>query len=443
MRTIKLSLIALFVLLSLVWLAADTLMPEPFNYFTFRHAFIQYSGVLCLGVMTAAMLLAVRPKWLEPYLDGLDKMYRLHKWLGISALILAIAHWWWARGTKWMVGWGWLVKPRGNGQIERTDIELWIRTQRGLAESIGEWAFYLSVLLILLALIKRFPYHWFKKTHKLFAVAYLFLAYHAIILTDYAYWFQPIGWLIALMLIAGCVAAIMSLFDKIGKSRQVQGHITSLMPYPALNSLKTVIQLQPGWPGHNAGQFAFVTSDEDEGAHPYTIASSWNAQTREIAFITKALGDHTSKLAKHLKVGMEVSVEGPYGCFDFDDHQPQQIWIGAGIGITPFIARMQQLAENNPRQQTIDLFHPTAELDSAAIAQLQEYAHAAHVRLHIWHGPNKKRLDAEAIREAVIGWHTASIWFCGPPAFGQALQNDFIAAGLPAYRFHQELFQMR
>ena len=41
---------------------------------------------------------------------------------------------------------------------------------------------------------------------------------------------------------------------------------------------------------------------------------------------------------------MPVTVEGPYGCFDFEDAQPRQVWIGAGIGITPFVARMKQLA---------------------------------------------------------------------------------------------------
>jgi predicted ferric reductase len=33
-------------------------------------------------------------------------MYRLHKWLGIAALAAGVLHWWWAKGTKWMVGWG-------------------------------------------------------------------------------------------------------------------------------------------------------------------------------------------------------------------------------------------------------------------------------------------------------------------------------------------------
>ena len=104
MKRIKVSLVAILILLTALWLAADTLLPEPFTYFSFRVAFLQYSGVIGIGLMSFAMLLALRPKCLEPYLDGLDKMYRLHKWLGVGALVIAVIHWWWAQGTKWMVG---------------------------------------------------------------------------------------------------------------------------------------------------------------------------------------------------------------------------------------------------------------------------------------------------------------------------------------------------
>ena len=37
----------------------------------------------------------------------------------------------------------------------------------------------------------------------------------------------------------------------------------------------------------------------------------------------------------------------------------------------------------------------------------------------------------------------ASVWFCGPPAFGRALSRDLVAHGLAERHFHQELFQMR
>jgi predicted ferric reductase len=50
-----------------------------------------------------------------------------------------------------------------------------------------------------------------------------------------------------------------------------------------------------------------------------------------------------------------ITVEGPYGCFDFEDAQPHQIWVGAGIGITPFIARMKQRAAAPDAKKTLDI----------------------------------------------------------------------------------------
>lgn len=444
MTRIKVSLLVVLLLLTALWLAADTLLPEPFTYFSFRTVFMQYSGVIGIGLMSVAMLLALRPKWLEPHLDGLDKMYRLHKWLGIAALVVAIVHWWWGKGTKWMVGWGWLEKPARKPVAGETlgAIEGWLRSQRGFAESVGEWAFYAAVVLIVLALVKRFPYHWFVKTHKWIAVAYLALAYHSAVLTKVEYWTQPVGWLMAALLLGGTVTALLTLTGRIGTGRKVAGTIADLIEYPALRVLETAVVLEDGWRGHAAGQFAFVTSDKNEGAHPYTIASAWNPADRRLVFITKALGDHTSRLRERLKLGMPVTVEGPYGCFNFEDAQPRQIWVGAGIGITPFIARLKQRAAT-PDAKTIDLFHPTAEFEQAAIDRLTADAEAASVRLHLLVDSKDGRLNGERIRAAVPEWQSASIWFCGPPGFGQALREDFLAHGLPPERFHQELFQMR
>lgn len=444
MKRIQASLVAIGVLLTALWLAADTLLPEPLTYFSFRSGFVQFSGVLGMGLMGIAMLLALRPTWLERHLDGLDKMYRLHKWLGIGALVAAVLHWWVAQGSKWMVGWGWLDRPVRPPRTAETlgTVEAWLRSQRGLAESIGEWAFYAAAVLIVLALVKRFPYHLFVKTHKWLALAYLALVYHSVVLAKFGYWAQPVGWVLAALMFAGSVAAVLALLGRIGAGRQVQGTIESLTEYPALRVLETTVVVPRGWPGHAAGQFAFVTSDRHEGAHPYTIASAWQAADPRLTFITKALGDHTGRLRERLKVGMPVTVEGPYGCFDFEDAQPNQIWIGAGIGITPFVARLKHRAAH-PDHRTVDLFHPTADYEQAAIDRLTADAAAAGVALHLLVDAKDGRLNGQRIREAVPQWRTASIWFCGPAGFGQALRDDFCAHGLPANRFHQELFEMR
>lgn len=142
----------------------------------------QYSGMIAMGAMSLSMLLATRIAYLEKYFNGLDKIYRLHKWLGITALTSAIIHFWFTKGTKWMISWGWLDKPvRPKVANKETlvvhDIESLFRSLRGAAEGIGEWAFYIALILMVISLIKIIPYHWFKRTHKWLAATYLLFVF--------------------------------------------------------------------------------------------------------------------------------------------------------------------------------------------------------------------------------------------------------------------------
>jgi predicted ferric reductase len=137
-----------------------------------------------------------------------------------------------------------------------------------------------------------------------------------------------------------------------------------------------------------------------------------------------------------------ISIEGPYGQFNFQGDKGRQIWIGGGIGIAAFVARMKMLADN-PDGKIIDLFHTTATLDEGGISLLRSDAKAAHVKLHLLIDNTDGLLTAEHIFKTVPEWKSASVWFCGPTAFGDTLQRDFTAAGLAPRDFHQELFEIR
>lgn len=441
----------MLILLSLLWLAADPSALQAAGFFALRGAMVQYSGILAIGCMSGAMILALRPRGPERWLGGLDKMYRLHKWLGIGGLVLAVTHWLWSQGPKWAVGLGWLQRPgRGPSPAPGSVVEQALMTLRDPAEGLGEWAFYAAVVLIAVALIQLIPYRLFYKTHRWLAACYLVLAFHSLVLMTYRYWLSPLGLVMAILLACGSAAAIWVLLRRVGAGRQVRGTITELIYYPELRVLEEQTAVPSGWPGHAAGQFAFVTSDASEGAHPYTIASAWNDAERRITFITKELGDHTRTLRDRLQVGQQVKIEGPYGCFTFEDACPRQIWVGAGIGITPFIARMKQLALERqtgtrpPHTQAIDLFHPTADYSEEAIAKLAADAAGAGIHLHVLHDARHGRLNGEHIRATVPEWRNASIWFCGPAGFGEKLREDFAAHGMQVTRrFHQELFALR
>lgn len=442
MKNIKLAYAGLLALLSLLWWMADPLLPKGYEYFALRTVAINYTGVLAMGVMSAGMLLALRPVSFEPLLGGMDKAYRLHKWLGVTGLVVAIIHWLWAQGTKWAVGWGWLVKPARGPRPEQTDpILRFLQQQRGLAESVGEWAFYAAVVLIVLALVKRFPYRLFVKTHRLLAIAYLALVFHSVVLIPVGYWTQGIGPVMVLLMAGGSASAVMSLLRKVGEQRKVVAEIEELDHFRDNQVLKVGLRLQGQWPGHQAGQFAFVTFDAAEGAHPFTISSGWQDDGR-LVFMIKGLGDYTSRLPEVLRVGDTVTVEGPYGRFAFAGDRPRQIWVGGGIGITPFIARLQALAVQADGKP-VDLFYSTSAPDEAFIGRLRRAAEAAKARLHVLVTAKDGRLDVARICQAVPEWEKADIWFCGPAGFGQALREGFTARGVPPQDFHQELFDMR
>ena len=450
MKNIRMAWWALWLVVTGACLLADTLWPRPWNYFAFRDVAVQFTGVLAIAAMSVALVLAARLHWLERRLAPLNQMYRLHKWLGILALAAGVAHGWLIRGSMWMVNWGWLARPEDGVQLPLEDGALpsWLAGQRDLAESLGGWAFYGAAILLAAALIRRIPYHWFAKIHPLMSVVYLALALHTVALLKPAYWTQPLGWLTALLLAAGTAAALWTLAGRAGARRTVGGEVVATHDFAPLSVLRVTVAMPADWPGHAPGQFAFLTNHPNEDPHPYTIVSAWDSARRDVTFLIKALGDHTATLPRTLRAGLPVRVQGPYGRFTFDDDAPRQIWVGAGIGLAPFLSRMEhrtneRAAGSATPQPEVDLFYATSKEDPLMHAVLRERARLAGVTMHILVDGRDERLTPERLRAAVPGWRQASLWFCGPPGFGQTLRRDFTARGLPKERFHQELFEMR
>lgn len=433
---------AIVLALVLLWLATMPFDGAGRDVFAMRPAWLQGTGTLTIGVMSVAMLLATRPVLLEPWLGGLDKMYRLHRWLGITALVVALAHWLWVEGPKWMVGWGWLVRPPRQRELPAEGPLLrQLQAWRDPAEAVGEWAFYALLLLLALALLRRFPYRRFFQTHRLLPVVYLALVFHSVVLMQASSWAQPLGVVMALLMGLGSVAAVWVLVGGVGRSRQVLAVVDTLDLHAAQGVLEVAVRLKGRWAGHQAGQFAFVRFDAREGAHPFTIVSPWVGDGR-MRFLIKGLGDHTRALPSQLKAGDLLRVEGPYGQFNFEGGAARQIWVGGGIGITPFIARLAELALQ-PDGRSIDLFYATATADELAFARLRQAAQAAGVRLHVMLDAVDGRLSAARLCAAVPGWREADVWFCGPAVFGRQLRRDLCALGLPRVDFHQELFELR
>jgi len=441
-QRIRYALLAIIVALSGLWLAADPILWTEYEFFAWRAAFIGYTGIVGMGAMSLAMLLALRPLRLEPLLGGLDKSYRLHKWLGITGLILSVAHFLLTNIPKLILEPDALEASAPSTLQSSNPILAFFMEQRGLAEEFGDWGFKVAVVLIAIALIKWFPYRFFFQTHRLLSLVYLFLVFHSIVLMDSSYWGEIIGPLISLLMVAGTIAAIISLLGRIGTRRRAVGEIERLHFHEDNRVLKIGVKMIERWAGHEEGQFAFVTFDRKEGKHPFSIASPWTGDGR-IGFFVKGLGDYTITLPETLKVGDLVTVEGPYGMFDFDGERLKQVWIAGGIGVAPFASRLKALM-TEPDDKEIEFFYSASPTDDTKfLDRIKNASEAAGVRLHITHPDKDDRLDAKKICEVVPDWDDADFWFCGPTGFGDALRDGFVDKGLPEKRFHRELFDMR
>ncbi len=143
-------------------------------------------------------------------------------------------------------------------------------------------------------------------------------------------------------------------------------------------------------------------------------------------------------------MGQQVWVEGPYGRFDFrQDRAPEQVWVAAGIGATPFVAWLESLVANPAQAPVVQLHYCVRNAQEAVFAERMQQlcAQLPSVTLHIHHSDVTGKVASDALLASA--GPQASVWFCGPQGFGQALRNAMQRLGRGQGRFHQELFQMR
>lgn len=398
------------------------------------------SGLLSIAMMSLAMVLATRPVWLERPLGGMDRMYRVHKWSGILAVVFAAAHWLIEMSDD-------LIKSVAGraGRPPKVEFEGLLDALREAGEEVGEFAIYVLLAMLVLTLWRRFPYRFWRLLHRAMPVPYLLVAFHAAALAPLDYWVQPVGGLLAFVLAAGSVAAVLSLAGHIGRDRQARGVITAIAN-PAADVTEVTCRLDGGWHGHRPGQFAFVRFDRFEGAHPFTIACA-DRGDRSVTFQIKALGDYTRGLARRLAVGQPVRIEGPYGRFDLQRHnrKADQIWIAGGIGVTPFLAWLDALRTDPGAAPTADLHYCTR--DAAAdpfVTRLQALCtDLPGITLHVHDGAQAQRLDAERLQALHGSERPVEVWFCGPNGLAGQLRHGLRRAWHGRMRFHQEAFEMR
>jgi len=421
------------------------------GWWQLRQQALYLTGLWSIGLMALALVLALRLPWLERPLGGLDQVYRLHKWAGIGAAVTAIAHW----GAKESSGWIKALWGRAGKPVHEAVLP-WFTDARGFAKDLGEWAFYLLLALVAVTLLTRLlAYRPWRLLHRAMPLLFLALALHTLALMPLAFWAAPLGLLMGTLLATGSLAALWSLAGRVGRARSHAGRIHAVR---ALGDggpqapIEVVCALPAHWPGHCAGQFAFVRFDRAEGQHPFTIASApGSLGTSEageplLRLVIKPLGDYTRTLGQRLRVGQRVDIEGPYGRFDGRGRPDRlQVWVAGGVGVTPFLAlleaRQPGAAPAQACAQPAHLHYCTRDATrDPLLARLRPLCAQAQppVRLSVHDAARGQRLTPQALED--LGG-PLDLWFCGPQGLGDALAAH--SRGPRVWRMHRESFALR
>ncbi len=111
----------------------------------------------------------------------------------------------------------------------------------------------------------------------------------------------------------------------------------------------TIVITKPENFKYEAGQFAFLKLDKNKlyARHPFTISSA--PHQKEIDFTIKNTGKFTN-IAKKLKQGEKINIEGPYGTF-VANNEDDLILVAGGVGITPFLSIIKDKTHKKTKQK--------------------------------------------------------------------------------------------
>lgn len=416
------------ILASLAVLYAAVLGAQAYAPFGADTALSIALGAASIAAMSLALFLSIRPRWLEPLFGGLDRMYGAHKWLGITALVLMLAH-----NT---------IEPQLEDVVRETRLG-------EFASDVGEIAFNGFIGLILISWLKRLPFTrlelpWpiWRFTHRFMGLLFAVAAFHQLAIDKPAGVDGTLSLYLNALSLAGLAAWLFTQFvspflrprDFVLERLDQHGAVVEMTLRPE----KCAMRWRPG-------QFAFVSA-LDAGmseAHPFTMASAPRPDG-VVNFSIKALGDWTRRLPRRLAAGQRLRVEGPYGRFVFRKGVRRQVWLAGGIGITPFLAWAEALTDAD-RQDISLVWVVTTQTEAFAADRLIAIA-ARHPNLtmHVVASVEDGRLTAQRLTQLTpFPVRESELFYCGPAGLRNAIVSGLQAMGQSPRRLHHEVFELR
>ena len=183
----------------------------------------------------------------------------------------------------------------------------------------------------------------------------------------------------------------------------------------------------------------------------YSLSSAPDTGTYRISVKQEPHGIASGYLDRDLRPGAVLDVAAPRGDFVLDDGAGPILLISAGIGVTPVLSMLHQLAASHSERDICWLHgargpqeHPFAAEAHALLASLPHarehvfYSAAAAAERHRVHAV-RGRITKQALARLRVPVG-ANAYVCGPASFMADMRDTLTALGVDPAAIHTELF---
>jgi len=193
------------------------------------------------------------------------------------------------------------------------------------------------------------------------------------------------------------------------------------------------------------GQFLlwrFVTVGHLWTAHPYSLSAPVTGHRMRIT--VKDAGDHSARIA-HLRRGVPVLAEGPFGHFTTADRSMDAVLlISGGSGIAPIRAIAEELVRD--RADVVLLHRASSWADVPFRREFDAMARdglAVHYLIGSRSELRGDPLSPHPLRRVVPDVTRRSVYVCGPVGMTATVLGSLRRLGVPADHIHTEEFSLR